>query len=108
VLAVRRNFPWNRVPAYICAQRLEEIAVASFQRALFGTVGLLDAPTPSQCVSNFKAFGREVLFYIVGPVPATSTDRYRIRAYSEGATTASGTLEAQGAIDNPSKPPQES
>ena len=38
--AVRRNFPWSRVPGYIRAQFVGGIAAASFLRAMFGTTGI--------------------------------------------------------------------
>src|SRR5664280_2141688 len=59
--AVRRNFPWSRVPGYIAAQIIGGIAAASFLRAMFGTEGLLGATTPGSAVSDFKAFAMEVL-----------------------------------------------
>uniref|UniRef100_E6PSS9 Major intrinsic protein n=1 Tax=mine drainage metagenome TaxID=410659 RepID=E6PSS9_9ZZZZ len=59
--AVRRNFPWNRVPGYIVAQFVGGIAAALFLRAMFGTVGLLGATVPGQGISDFKALVMEVL-----------------------------------------------
>ena len=44
--AVRRNFPWKRVPGYIVAQVVGGIGAAVFLRALFGTVGALGATLP--------------------------------------------------------------
>ena len=37
--AVRRNFPWKRVPRYIAAQFAGGIAAACFLRLMFGNVG---------------------------------------------------------------------
>lgn len=49
--AMRRNFPWARVPGYIGAQFLGGITGALFLRVLFGTAGKLGAweisPNPS-------------------------------------------------------------
>lgn len=59
--AVRRNFPWNRVPGYIIAQLLGGIAAAGFLWAMFGAVGLLGATTPGPGISDFKALIMEVL-----------------------------------------------
>jgi aquaporin Z len=59
--ALRRNFPWSRVPGYITAQIIGGIAAASFLRALFGIQGLLGATTPGQGVSDFTALAMEVL-----------------------------------------------
>ena len=59
--ALRRNFPWSRVPGYITAQLIGGIAAASFLRALFGIQGLLGATTPGPGVSDFTALAMEVL-----------------------------------------------
>lgn len=59
--AVRRNFPWKRVPGYIFSQFVGGIAAALFLRAMFGTVGLLGATVPGKGISDFKAFVMEVL-----------------------------------------------
>jgi glycerol uptake facilitator-like aquaporin len=37
--AVRRNFPWRRVPGYIGAQIVGGLAAALFVRVMFGTIG---------------------------------------------------------------------
>ena len=59
--AVRRNFPWARVPGYIAAQITGGIAAAAFLRAMFGTEGLLGATVPGAGVSVFTALAMEVL-----------------------------------------------
>jgi aquaporin Z len=59
--AVRRNFPWSRVPMYIVAQIVGGLAAASFLRLMFGTAGLLGATTPGPGVSEFQALTMEVL-----------------------------------------------
>jgi len=59
--AVRRNFPWKRVPGYIGAQFAGGIAAAFFLRAMFGSVGLLGATTPGLGISDVKALIMEVL-----------------------------------------------
>ncbi|WP_232821443.1 MIP/aquaporin family protein [Acidithiobacillus ferrivorans] len=59
--AVRRNFPWKRVPGYIFSQFVGGIAAALFLRAMFGTVGLLGATVPGKGISDFKALVMEVL-----------------------------------------------
>ncbi|MHB8255326.1 MAG: MIP/aquaporin family protein [Acidiferrobacter sp.] len=59
--AVRRNFPWKRVPGYIIAQFVGGTAAALFLRAMFGTVGLLGATVPGKGISDFKALFMEVL-----------------------------------------------
>ncbi|CDQ09595.1 Major intrinsic protein [Acidithiobacillus ferrivorans] len=59
--AVRRNFPWKRVPGYIFFQFVGGITAALFLRAMFGTVGLLGATVPGKGISDFKALVMEVL-----------------------------------------------
>lgn len=59
--AIRRNFPWKRVPGYIVAQVIGGIAAAAFLRAMFGTVGALGATLPGHGVTNGKALAMEVV-----------------------------------------------
>ena len=59
--AVRRNFPWGRVPGYIGAQFVGGIAAACFLRAMFGTIGLLGATTPGPGISDLKTLIMEIL-----------------------------------------------
>lgn len=59
--AMRRNFPWRRVPGYVAAQFVGGIVAAVFLRAMFGTIGLLGATTPGEGVSDIKALIMEIL-----------------------------------------------
>ncbi len=59
--AVRRNFPWGRVPGYIVGQAIGGIGAAVFLRAMFGTVGALGATLPGSGVTNAKALAMEVV-----------------------------------------------
>lgn len=59
--AVRRNFPWRRVPGYILAQMIGGIAAALFLRAMFGTVGALGATVPGSGVGSGTALAMEVV-----------------------------------------------
>ena len=59
--AVRRNFPWSRVPGYIIAQLAGGIAAALFLRALFGTAGALGATLPGSGVGAGTALAMEVV-----------------------------------------------
>ena len=59
--ALRRNFPWSRVPGYIIAQIIGGIAAATFLRTLFGIQGLLGSTTPGPGVSDSAALVMEVL-----------------------------------------------
>ena len=59
--AVRRDFPWKRVPGYIVGQVIGGIAAAVFLRALFGTIGALGATLPGRGVTSGKALAMEVV-----------------------------------------------
>jgi hypothetical protein len=59
--AVRRNFPWKRVPGYIVGQVIGGIGAAVFLRAMFGTVGALGATLPGRGVTSGKALAMEVV-----------------------------------------------
>ncbi len=45
--ALRRNFPWRRVPGYVAAQLIGSALAAAFLRASFGNIGHLGATLPS-------------------------------------------------------------
>lgn len=44
--AVRRNFPWRRVPGYLGAQFVGGVAATALLRAMFGPIGLIDPTEP--------------------------------------------------------------
>jgi aquaporin Z len=53
--ALRRNFPWRRVPGYVSAQLIGAVAAAAFLRGLFGTVGEIGATTPHHGLTSLQA-----------------------------------------------------
>jgi aquaporin Z len=59
--AVRRNFPWRRVPAYVLAQLFGAVTAAQFLHALFGSTGALGATMPGSGISNGTALAIEVV-----------------------------------------------
>jgi aquaporin Z len=59
--AVRRNFPWRRVPGYLLAQLLGGITAAFFLKIVLGTAGDLGATVPGQGISNGTALAMEVV-----------------------------------------------
>ena len=59
--ALRRNFPWRRVPGYILAQLFGGIAAALFLHALFGNAGALGATVPGQGIGHGTALAMEVV-----------------------------------------------
>lgn len=56
--AMRRHFPWKRVPAYIIVQLIGGVLAVLFLRFIFGDVGDLGATVPKQ-VTSWKAFALE-------------------------------------------------
>ena len=94
--AVRRNFPWSRVPGYISAQVVGGIAAASFLRALFGVQGLLGATTPGPGVSALKALGIEILLTtgLVSTILGTASGARNIG--SNGALAIGGYVSLAG------------
>lgn len=59
--ALRRNFPWRRVPGYIGAQVFGGIMAVLFLRMLFGTAGSLGATVPGPGISHGTALAMEIL-----------------------------------------------
>jgi aquaporin Z len=59
--AMRRNFPWGRVPGYLLAQLIGGLAAVLFLRALFGTAGALGATVPGSGIGNGTAFAMEAV-----------------------------------------------
>lgn len=59
--ALRKNFPWRRVPGYIFAQIIGGVAAAFFLKTLFGTIGALGATVPGKEVKNLTALAIEIV-----------------------------------------------
>ena len=59
--AIRRNFPWQRVPGYVLAQLAGGVAAALFLRAMFGTAGALGATVPASGISSMQALAMEIV-----------------------------------------------
>jgi len=59
--ALRRNFPWRRVPGYLLAQLGGGLLAAFFLRALLGLDGRLGATVPDPSLGALKACAVEVL-----------------------------------------------
>lgn len=94
--AVRRNFPWRRVPGYLIAQAVGGIAAALFLRAMFGSVGRLGATEPGAGVSVAQALGMEVLLTagLVNTVLGTASGARNIGA--NGAIAVGGYIALAG------------
>jgi aquaporin Z len=94
--AVRRNFPWPRVPGYLAAQIIGGTAAAGFLRAMFGTQGLLGATMPGAGASNFAALAMEVLLTagLVSTILGTASGARNIG--SNGALAVGGYIALAG------------
>ena len=94
--AVRRNFPWGRVPGYIGAQFVGGIAAACFLRAMFGTIGLLGATTPGPGISDLKTLIMEILLTtgLVSVILGTASGARNIG--SNGAIAVGGYIALAG------------
>jgi aquaporin Z len=94
--AVRRNFPWRRVPGYVAAQFVGGIVAAVFLRAMFGTIGLLGATVPGQGVSDIKALIMEIILTtgLVSTILGTASGARNIG--SNGALAIGGYIALAG------------
>jgi aquaporin Z len=94
--AVRRNFPWSRVPGYVIAQCVGGLAASCFLRAMFGNVALLGATIPGPGVNDFQALIMEVLLTagLVSTILGTASGARNIG--SNGALAVGGYIALAG------------
>jgi aquaporin Z len=94
--AVRRNFPWRRVPGYLVAQAVGGIAAAAFLRGMFGTIGHLGATEPGAGVSALQALAMEVVLTtgLVNTILGTASGARNIG--SNGALAVGGYIALAG------------
>lgn len=59
--ALRRHFPWSRVPFYIIAQVIGAILAAAFLKGMFGNTGDIGATTPHHHIDGWRLFALETL-----------------------------------------------
>lgn len=59
--ALRRNFPWRRLPGYWCAQFVGAVIAVYFLRYTLGNLGHLGASAPAPGITNLTAFLFEVV-----------------------------------------------
>ncbi len=59
--AMRKDFPWKRVPGYIAVQALGAVLAGWFLYAMFGKVGMLGATLPGKGITDLQAFLMEVV-----------------------------------------------
>ena len=94
--AVRRNFPWSRVPGYIIAQFAGGIAASCFLRVMFGNVARLGATIPGPGVNELQALIMEVLLTtgLVSTILGTASGARNIG--SNGALAVGGYIALAG------------
>jgi len=59
--ALRRDFPWSRVPGYVLAQLAGAVVACSFLWLVFGKIGLLGATEPGTGISDWQAASIELV-----------------------------------------------
>ncbi|MHB1331992.1 MAG: MIP/aquaporin family protein [Sulfuriferula sp.] len=94
--AVRRNFPWRRVPGYILAQVVGGLAAAFFLKTLFGTSGNLGATVPGSGIGSGTALAMEVVLTagLVNTILGTASGARNIGA--NGAIAVGGYIVLAG------------
>jgi aquaporin Z len=94
--AIRRNFPWGRVPGYIAAQFVGGTLAAGFLRLMFGTAGRLGATVPGAGSSDVSALLMEVLLTtgLVSTILGTASGARNIG--SNGALAIGGYIALAG------------
>ncbi len=94
--AVRRNFPWRRVPGYILAQVIGGLWAALFLRSLFGTGGALGATVPGRGITAGVALAMEIVLTagLVNTILGTSSGARNIG--TNGAIAVGGYIALAG------------
>jgi len=88
--ALRRDFPWGRVPGYIAAQLVGATAACLVLRAMFGNVGQLGATVPGPGISTLQATIIEALltFGLLSTILGTASGAQNVGTLSALAVGA--------------------
>jgi len=88
--ALRRDFPWGRVPGYIAAQLVGATAACLVLRAMFGNVGQLGATVPGPGISTLQATVIEALltFGLLSTILGTASGAQNVGTLSAIAVGA--------------------
>ncbi len=99
--ALRRHFPWRRVPGYLLAQLLGGVLAALFLRAMFGTAGALGATLPGPGIGAVKALIMETLLTagLVNVILGTASGARNIG--TNGAIAVGGYIALAGILAAP-------
>jgi aquaporin Z len=94
--AVRRNFPWRRVPGYVLAQLFGGVTAVLFLHELFGNAGSLGATLPGSGVGSGTALAMEVVLTagLVNTILGTASGARNIG--SNGAIAVGGYIALAG------------
>ena len=78
--ALRRNFPWVRVPGYLIAQFCGAWAAVIFLRSIFGSVAHLGASVPGAGINQIQALGMEVFLTagLINTILGTSSGAFNV------------------------------
>ncbi len=109
--AIRRSFPWKRIPGYWAAQLIGATLAALFLRMLFGNIAHLGATRPDPKLGMFTSFWMEVvLTALLMTVILGTAEHHRLvgpnAAIAVGSTVALDGLFASpvsGASMNPAR-----
>ncbi|MHB8189235.1 MAG: MIP/aquaporin family protein [Ferrimicrobium sp.] len=88
--ALRKDFPWRRVPGYLIVQFVGGVLAALMLRALFGPVGQLGATLPSPRVNDLKAMVIEAVLTLglVSTILGTASGAQNVGTLSAVAVSA--------------------
>jgi aquaporin Z len=94
--AVRRNFPWRRVPGYILAQLFGGVMAVELLHGMFGTAGALGATVPGIGIGSSTALAMEVVLTagLVNTILGTASGARNIGAI--GAIAVGGYIALAG------------
>ena len=93
--ALRRDFPWRRVPGYVLVQLIAAALACLFLWAIFGEVGMLGATEPGPGIADWQAMVVELVLTVglvstilgtasraqnIGPMSAVAVGGYIVLA----------------------------
>lgn len=85
--AMRRNFPWGRVPGYCLAQLVGAVLAALLLRILFGTSGTLGATLPHHGAGTSLVMETVLTFILVTVILATAAN-YKVVGHNAALAVA--------------------
>jgi aquaporin Z len=99
--ALRRNFPWRRVPGYLAAQLVGGLAAVAFLGTMLGTSGALGATVPGAGIGAAKAVVMEILLTagLVNVILGTASGARNIG--TNGAIAVGGYIALAGILAAP-------